>query len=153
MLTFAAWLRHERRTWLSCRRRRLPGLFFDTVAATYDRARPRYPEELIDLAATVAGARARRANISEAWSWLGSHRLACAEAARLFGNAEVAATPMLLEHTPAEIIGLMSSASYYQRLSEKQRLVLEAAVAALYEQRGRKIRSSTVAVLVCARHA
>jgi len=74
-----------------------------------------------DLPSLLDGAEQRRENVSEVWAWVGSHDLARPEASRLFDDVQVAAVPMLNEHT------------------------------ALEERLGRHIRSSTVAVLVTAR--
>ena len=56
-----------------------------------------------DLAATVAGAEQRRANVSEVWAWVGSHDVARSYASRLFCDVQVAAVPMLLEQTADEL--------------------------------------------------
>jgi ubiquinone/menaquinone biosynthesis C-methylase UbiE len=104
-----------------------------------------------DLAATVAGAQQRRANVSEVWAWLGSHDVARPEAGGLFGDVRIAAVPTLLEQTADEVNALLRTASFYQRISADQREALESESAALYERLGRPIRSSTVAVLVTAR--
>jgi len=107
--------------------------------------------EYRDLVTTIAGANARRANVSEAWSWLGSHDLARAHAADLFDDVQVAAVPTLLEQTAAELNALLATASFWRRVAPEQRAALERASVELYERIGRPIRSSTVAVLVTAR--
>jgi SAM-dependent methyltransferase len=104
-----------------------------------------------DLATTIAGAHARRANVSEVWSWLGSHDLARAQAADLFGDVQVAAVPTLLEQTAAELNALLATASFWRRIAPEQRAALERASVELHDRIGRPIRSSTVAVLVTAR--
>jgi SAM-dependent methyltransferase len=106
-----------------------------------------------DLAGTVAGAQRRRANVSEAWAWLGSHAVARPEAAGLFGDVQVAAEPVLMEQTADEVNALLRTISAYQRISPGRREALESEIAALYARLGRPIRSSTVAVLVTARRA
>jgi SAM-dependent methyltransferase len=104
-----------------------------------------------DLVGTVAGARERRANVSEVWSWLGSYDLARDEAARLFAEAEIAAVPVPLEQTAAELNALMGTMSHWSRLPPGQREALEAGIVVLEDRLGRPIRSSTVACLVTAR--
>jgi SAM-dependent methyltransferase len=104
-----------------------------------------------DLAATVAGAEQRRANVSEAWAWLGSHDVARVQAGDLFRDVQVAAVPTLLEQTADELNALLRTASFYQRISPDQRRDLERETVAIHERLGRPVRSSTVAVLVTAR--
>ncbi|MGO8684458.1 MAG: class I SAM-dependent methyltransferase [Thermoleophilia bacterium] len=104
-----------------------------------------------DLAATVTGVQQRRGDVSEAWAWVGSHNVAEAQASRLFCDVQIAAVPTLLEQTAAELNALLSTASFYARLSANQRQALASESAAIYERLGRPIRSSTVAVLVTAR--
>jgi ubiquinone/menaquinone biosynthesis C-methylase UbiE len=104
-----------------------------------------------DLARTVAGAKRRSENVSEVWAWIGSHDVAQSQASGLFSDVQIAAVPMLLEHTADELNALLRTASFYQRLSPSQRQALEREYVEMYAQLGRPIRSSTVAVLVTAR--
>jgi SAM-dependent methyltransferase len=104
-----------------------------------------------DLGGTITGARERGANISEVWSWLGGHDLARAEAGELFGEVEIEAVPVPLEHTADELTALLSTMSHWARLSPEQREAMEAETAALEARLGRPIRSSTVACLAAAR--
>jgi SAM-dependent methyltransferase len=104
-----------------------------------------------DLDATLAGVEERRANVSQAWAWLGSCDLAQDYAGPLFGDVQVALMPKLLEHTPGELIALVRTMSYWARLSPGQRQALEREYQAVYERLGRPIRASTVAALVTAR--
>jgi ubiquinone/menaquinone biosynthesis C-methylase UbiE len=104
-----------------------------------------------DLDAIIAGAEQRRENISEVWAWLGSHDVYRPRASRLFSDVHVAAVPILMEQTAAELNALFRTISSYQRLSPRQREALETGYVALYDRLGRPIRSSTVAVLVTAR--
>jgi ubiquinone/menaquinone biosynthesis C-methylase UbiE len=106
-----------------------------------------------DLAGTVAGAQQRRANVSDVWAWLGSHHVARARAGDLFGDVRIAAVPMLLEQAADEVNALLRTASFYARLSQDQRQALESETVAIHERLGRRIRSSTVAVLVTARRS
>jgi ubiquinone/menaquinone biosynthesis C-methylase UbiE len=104
-----------------------------------------------DLATTVAGAKRRRGNVSEAWAWIGSHDVAQPQASSLFSDVQIGAVPMLVEHTADELNGLLRTASFYHRLSPNQRQALQSEHVELYARLGRPIRSSTVAVLVTAR--
>lgn len=105
------------------------------------------------LDATLVGAAARRGNVSEVWGWLGSYELAREHAACLFEEAQLAAVPMLLEHTAEELNALLGTMSFWKRLSPRQREALAAETDALHQRLGRPIRSSTVACLVTARRA
>lgn len=104
-----------------------------------------------DLDAILTGVRERRENVSEAWAWLGDYELARPCAAGLFDEAQIAAAPMLLEHTAAELSALLGTMSFWPRLSCEQRESLESEHRALQERLGRPIRSSTVACVVTAR--
>jgi SAM-dependent methyltransferase len=105
-----------------------------------------------DLAGTLAGARARRENLSEVWAWLGSHDIARGYAAGLFDDAQiVTAVPMQLEHTAEELNALLGTMSFWARLSPRQRDALVAENQALHRRLGRPIRSSAVACVVVAR--
>jgi hypothetical protein len=95
----------------------------------------------------------RRGNVSEVWAWLGCYDLGQDYAGRLFGDVQVAVMPKLVEHTPDELNALVSTMSYYARLSPDQRQALEREYEAIYERLGRPIRASTVAALVTARTA
>jgi SAM-dependent methyltransferase len=106
-----------------------------------------------DLDETLAGVAARRANVSEVWGWLGSYDLARGYAAALYEDAEVAAVPALVEHTGEELTALLSTMSFWSRLSPGQRDDLAAANKRLHERLRRPIRSSTIACLVTARRA
>ena len=106
-----------------------------------------------DLDATLAGVEERRANVSQAWAWLGSCDLAQDYAGPLFGDVQVALMPKLVEHTPDELTALVRTLSFWARLSPGQRQALEREYQAIYDRLGRPIRASTVAALVTARRA
>jgi ubiquinone/menaquinone biosynthesis C-methylase UbiE len=106
-----------------------------------------------DLAATVAGVERRRANISEAWGWLGGYDLAEACAGKLFSNVQMTAVPALLEQSADELNALARTLSFYARLTPAQRQGLEGETVELHERLGRSIRSSTVAVALTARRS
>jgi SAM-dependent methyltransferase len=104
-----------------------------------------------DLESTLAGAAARRDNVSDVWAWLGSYALARPYAAELFDEVQLATVPILLEHTADELNALLGTMSFWARLSTRQRDDLSAENHALHERLGRPIRSSAVACLVVAR--
>ena len=104
-----------------------------------------------DLDATLSGAEARRNNVSEVWAWLGDYAVARGNAASLFEDVQVAAVPMLLEHTGKELNDLLATMSFWAGLSPQQREAVAAENDSLYERLARPIRSSAVAVLVTAR--
>jgi hypothetical protein len=104
-----------------------------------------------DLDGTLAGAEQRRDNVSEAWAWLGSYEVARGYVSDLFEDAQLAAMPLLVEHTADALNGLLGTMSFWARLSRRQRDALVAENHALHKRLGRPIRSSTVACLVTAR--
>jgi SAM-dependent methyltransferase len=104
-----------------------------------------------DLPSLLAGVEERRENVSEVWAWVGSYDLARAEAGRLFDEVQVAAVPILVESSAEELNALLSTISYYKRLSSRQRREIRREYFALETRLGRLIRSSTAAVLVAAR--
>lgn len=104
-----------------------------------------------DIDGTLAGAERRRGNVSEVWAWLGSYDLAQDDAARLFGDAEVALVPKLVELTGSELYATIRTMSYYARLSPQQRQALAREYEALYARLGRPVRASMVSALVTAR--
>ena len=104
-----------------------------------------------DLACTLAGVAARRANVSEVWAWLGGYEIARGYAADLFDDVQVAAVPTLLEHTADELNALLGTMSFWAGLSPRQRHALAAENQSFHQRIGRPIRSSTVACLVVAR--
>jgi SAM-dependent methyltransferase len=106
-----------------------------------------------DLPSLLEGVEQRRENVSEVWAWVGSHDLARPEAGRLFKDVQIAAVPSLVEQTAEELNALFRTISAYSRLSPGQRQEMESEYFALQERLGRRIRSSTVAVLVTARLA
>jgi ubiquinone/menaquinone biosynthesis C-methylase UbiE len=106
-----------------------------------------------DLDATLAGMEQRRGNVSEVWSWVGSYDIGQDYVGRLFGDVQVAVMPRLIEHTPDELNAVISTMSFYARLSPDQRQALEREYETIYERLGRPIRASTVAVLVTARRS
>ena len=106
-----------------------------------------------DLDATLAGMEQRRGNVSEVWSWVGSYDIGQDYAGRLFGDVQVAVMPRLIEHTPDELNAVISTMSFYARLSPDQRQALEREYEAIYERLRRPIRASTVAALVTARRS
>jgi len=106
-----------------------------------------------DLDATLDGAEQRRANVSEAWSWLGSHEVARGYVARLFEDAQVTGMPMLVEQTADALNAVLGTMSFWSRLSPAEREALCAENRALEARLGRPIRSTIMACLVTARRA
>ncbi len=103
-----------------------------------------------DLASTLDGVAARRENVSEVWSWLGSHEIAREYAADLFDEVHLAAVPSLVEHTADELNALLGTMSFWAGLSPSQRDAIAAENQAFQQRIARPIRSSTVACLVMA---
>lgn len=104
-----------------------------------------------DLDAMLAGATQRRENLSEAWAWLGSYEVARSYVSDLFEDGQLAAMPILVEHTADALNALLGTMSFRARLSPQQRDALLAEHHALHERLARPIRSNTVACLVTAR--
>jgi ubiquinone/menaquinone biosynthesis C-methylase UbiE len=104
-----------------------------------------------DIDGTLEGVERRRGNVSEVWAWLGSYDMAQDDAARLFGDVEVALVPKLVEQTGSELNATFRTMSYYARLSLPQREALAQECEAIYARFGRLIRASVVTALVTAR--
>jgi ubiquinone/menaquinone biosynthesis C-methylase UbiE len=104
-----------------------------------------------DIDGTLEGVERRRGNVSEVWAWLGSYDMAQDDAARLFGDVEVALVPKLVEQTGSELNATFRTMSYYARLSLPQREALAQECEAIYARFGRPIRASMVTALVTAR--
>ncbi|MGH2902055.1 MAG: class I SAM-dependent methyltransferase [Solirubrobacteraceae bacterium] len=106
-----------------------------------------------DLDGTIAGVRERRANVADAWAWLGSHDIGRDYAADLFEDLQLATVPTLVEQTAAGLNALLATMSFWARLSADQRDAIEQENRALHERLGRPIRASTLAVLLTARRS
>jgi len=104
-----------------------------------------------DIDGTLEGVERRRGNVSEVWAWLGSYNMAQDDAARLFGDVQVALVPKLVEQTASELNATFRTMSYYARLSPLQREALAQECEAIYARLGRPIRASVVTALVTAR--
>jgi hypothetical protein len=104
-----------------------------------------------DLPAILAGVAARRENLSEVWAWLGGYEIGCGYAADLFGDAQLLAVPVQLEHSADELSAVLGTMSFWARLSPRQRDALVAENRTLHQWLGRPIRSSALACLVAAR--
>ena len=104
-----------------------------------------------DIDGTLAGAERRSGNVSEVWAWLGSYDLAQGDAARLFGDVQVALVPKLIEQTASELNATIRTMSHYARLPPQQRKALAQEFEAIYARLGRPIRASVVMALVTAR--
>jgi SAM-dependent methyltransferase len=106
-----------------------------------------------DIDAMLAGVELLRENVSAVWAWLGSYDVAQDYASRLFGDVQLAVVPKLIEQSADELIAVISTMSFYARLSPGQRQAFAQESAALYERLGRPIRASMVATLVTAQRA
>jgi SAM-dependent methyltransferase len=104
-----------------------------------------------DIDGTLEGVERRRGNVSEVWAWLGSYDMAQDDAARLFGDVQVALVPKLVEQTASELNATFRTMSYYARFSPPQREALAQECEAIYARLGRPIRASVVTALVTAR--
>lgn len=104
-----------------------------------------------DLTTMLAGVNERRQNMSEAWSWLGGYTLGQPCAGDLFGEAQIAAVPVLLEQSAEALNALTRTLSFYGSLAPEQRQEFEREAVALQQRLGRPIRSSTAAVVLAAR--
>jgi len=106
-----------------------------------------------DLDATLAGVAQRRDNVSDVWAWLGSYQVARPYVRDLFEDVQIAAIPVLVEHTADALNALLGTMSFWARLAPGQREALIAENRALHQRLGRPVRSNTVACLVTARRA
>jgi SAM-dependent methyltransferase len=106
-----------------------------------------------DLDCTIAGVQERRENVAEVWAWLGSHDIGRDYAADLFEDLQLATVLTLVEHTADELNALLSTMSFWARLSPDQRDAITGENHALHERLGRPIRASTLAALVTARRS
>ena len=108
---------------------------------------------LRDLAALRAGVEERRENISAVWTWLGHQDVFNADAARLFDDARLTTQPLAREQTAGELWALFATTSLYQRLDQSRREALETEVRSFFEERGGKIPTTEVVVLVTAQRS
>lgn len=103
-----------------------------------------------ELDQIIDGVKNRQDNISDAWSWSGNYDLKRDYVKQLYNGTQVAAVPNLIEQTADELTALFSTISIYSSLSEQQRADLEQEYKDIYKSLGRKIRSSTVTILIMA---
>lgn len=106
-----------------------------------------------NLEGMLAGVEQRSTNVSEVWSWLGSHELARGYVPDLFSDVQIATVPMLVQHTADELNAMLGTMSFWGRLASRQREALIAENHDIHRGLGRPIRSSIVACLVTARRA
>jgi SAM-dependent methyltransferase len=106
-----------------------------------------------DLESTIAGVHERRANVADAWGWLGSYDLGRDYAADLFGDVQLATAPRLVEQTADQLNAVLGTMSFWARLAPEQRDALTSENRALHERLGRPIRASTFAGLLTARRS
>ncbi len=81
--------------------------------------------ELRDADTILSGAADRRENISEVWSWIGGHRLAVPEAARLFEDVQIEVEPIYTEQTGDEVNAVLRTTSLYARIPADRRQAFE----------------------------
>lgn len=128
----------------------------DALMAALSHAAPEIAERwppLREVETILSGVEDRRANVSDAWAWVGSQPVGRSYAAGLFRDVSASAVPTLVEQTAEELNALLRTTSVYHRLLPAQREALERANVAIGERFGRPIRSSMAAVLVTARRA
>jgi SAM-dependent methyltransferase len=109
--------------------------------------------ELRDADAILAGARDRRDNISEVWSWIGGHRLAVPEAARLFEDVKIEVAPTYTEQTGDQLNAVVRTTSLYARIPADRRQAFEDENVRVAERLGGIVRTSELAVLVTGRRS
>jgi ubiquinone/menaquinone biosynthesis C-methylase UbiE len=102
------------------------------------------------VAAIVAGAEARKGNISEIWSWISQHGLAAPEAADLFEDAEIWTEPREIDETVDEVIAHIATTSAFLQLDDERRRRLEARYREVLAPVG-GYRATIYALLVTAR--
>jgi SAM-dependent methyltransferase len=106
-----------------------------------------------DLETMIAGVHERRANVADAWAWLGSYDIGRDYAGHLFDDVQLAAMPTFLERSAEDLNALLATMSFWVRLSPTQRDGITRDNVALQERLGRPIRARTAAALVTARHS
>jgi SAM-dependent methyltransferase len=106
-----------------------------------------------ELDEIIDGVKNRQENISDVWAWLGDYDLARKNVSKLFKDTRIAAVPHVIEQTADEIIALFSTISIYSTLSGQQRSDLEYEYKEIYKRLGRRIRSSTVTILLTAKRS
>jgi SAM-dependent methyltransferase len=107
--------------------------------------------QLRDADTILAGAAARRDNISEVWSWIGGHRLAVPEAARLFEDVNTEVVPVFTEQTGDQVNAVLRTTSLYARIPPDRRQTFEDENVRAAERLGGVVRTSELAVLVTGR--
>ena len=105
---------------------------------------------LRDLATLRAGVAERRDDVSAVWTWVGQSNLDNPDAATLFDNVQLTTQHVTREQTADQLWALFATTSLYPRLDPSSRGTLEAETRAYVEQRGGKIHTSELAVLVTA---
>ena len=109
--------------------------------------------ELRDADTILAGVGNRRDNISEVWSWIGGHRLAVPEAARLFEDVEIEVAPIYTEQTGDQLNAVVRTTSLYARIPADRRQAFEDENVRVAERLGGIVRTSELAVLVTGRRS
>jgi SAM-dependent methyltransferase len=125
----------------------------DELAAAFTRLAPVLaagrPAPL-DEAAIRAGVAERSDNVSEAWAWLAHPGLGVAEAATLFGPAQLTSLARATEQTADELWGIFETTARYHRLTPTARTELRAESERIIDRYGGTLRSTQLVALVTA---
>jgi SAM-dependent methyltransferase len=104
----------------------------------------------------LAGARARSANVSDAWDWImsrGRHALAVPDVARLFSDVQIDALLVRDEYTADQVLAFMRTTSLYFTVEADRRTSFEDDYRSLIERYGGTFPFSDGAFLLTARRA
>jgi len=124
----------------------------DALAAVAPDIAATWPE-LRDGDTILEGATRRRDNISEVWSWIGGHRLAVPEAARLFEDVQTEVVPIHTEQTGDQLNAVVRTTSLYARIPADRRQAFEDENLRVAERLGGVVRTSELGVLVTGRRS
>ena len=127
------------------------GPLHDAFRAAWREARPDAPEwEPRTVEELVAGAEARRGNVSEIWAWLSNRDLVDPAAAESFADVRVETRPREIDEDADEVLSHLRTTSAYLELDEPRRLRLEECHRAVIDAAG-GYRTTLYALLVTAR--
>lgn len=107
----------------------------------------------LDLATILAGADARRGNVSAVWDWIMGeyHELATDDAAELFDDVEVVTKLVMVEQTTDQFCDHIRTTSLYFRIEPARRDAFEEDERRMLDAFGGIVRFSHAAILVSAR--
>ncbi len=127
------------------------GPVHDAFRAAWREARPDEPRWVPrTVAEQLAGAEARRDNVSEVWAWLCNHDLGVPEAAGLFEAVRIETRAREIDETADEVLAHVRTASAYLELDQARRDRLEERHRAAIDAAG-GYRTTIHALLVTAR--